>query len=208
MRQKRFLSEERQPSAFRWRLGLEAMIGVIAATVLGYDQVPAPAVAYAATARSVFRPNQPIQPITTRPTPPASPCPDEMAPVGSACVDRYEAHLVLADSPDIVHSPYESLSPQEQYRARSTSGVVPQAYISRDEAASACNRAGKRLCTGREWRKACKGTASSLHPYGPKEIRGRCNSGKSHLPTVLFGMNSTVVNGESNYNSPRLNQEP
>jgi formylglycine-generating enzyme required for sulfatase activity len=131
-----------------------------------------------------------------------------MAPVGSACVDRYEAYLVLEDRPEVIHSPYEPPSPTERYLARSSRGVVPQAYISRDQAAAACHHAGKRLCTGREWRKACKGTAKTLHPYGPKEIRGRCNGGKPHLPTVLFGMNSTSVNAEANYNNPRLNQEP
>jgi formylglycine-generating enzyme required for sulfatase activity len=131
-----------------------------------------------------------------------------MALVGSACVDRHEAHLVLADTPEVAHPPYDRPVPGERYLARSLPSVMPQAYISRDEAAASCSRAGKRLCTAREWREACRGPTNTLYPYGPDEIRGRCNTGKSHLPSILFGMKSTLLNGEANYNSPLLDQVP
>lgn len=137
-----------------------------------------------------------------------APCPQEMALVGSVCMDRYEASLVLADAPAHAHSPFEAPVPGQRYLAKSQQGEVPQAYISRDEAAAACRLAQKRLCTGVEWQRACRGATDADHPYGAKEVRGRCNTGKPHLPSVLFGMNSTAENAESHYNSPRLNQQP
>lgn len=126
--------------------------------------------------------------------------------MGATCIDRFEAYLVLADAPAFVHSPYESPKPTQRYAARSARAAVPQAYISRNDAAAACQLAGKRLCTGREWVKACRGSADTIHPYGPKEARGRCNSGKAHLPSVLFGLHSTAMNAHANYNNPLLNQ--
>jgi sulfatase modifying factor 1 len=150
----------------------------------------------------------PLGSASSRPAPVAAPCPPEMALVGSACVDRYEAHLVLADTPAVAHPPYERPGPGERYLARSVRGVMPQAYIDRDEAAASCQHAGKRLCTAREWRAACRGPNRNLYPYGPEEIRGRCNTRKSHLPTILFGKDSTEVNAEANYNSPLLDQVP
>ncbi len=138
----------------------------------------------------------------------APPCPQEMAHVGSTCIDRWEAHLVLADTPDLIHPYYARPEPNVRYLARSAGGFMPQAYVSRNEAAAACRLAGKRLCTGPEWRRACRGKGKTLYPYGAEEIPGRCNTGKPHLPTILFGMNSTAVNGNANYNSPQLAQEP
>ena len=58
--------------------------------------------------------------------------------------------------------------------------MVPQAYISRNEAAAACRASNKRLCTEREWVQACKGTGHGPFPYGParKAMAGRaaCSS--------------------------------
>jgi formylglycine-generating enzyme required for sulfatase activity len=130
-----------------------------------------------------------------------------MALVGSSCIDRYEAHLVLADHPEIMWPPYARPVPEEKYRARSLPGVLPQGYVSRPEAAAACAHADKRLCTAREWQTACKGPHGYLYPYGAEETKGRCNTGKPHLPQKLFGPD-VMTNTEANFNSPRLAQEP
>jgi formylglycine-generating enzyme required for sulfatase activity len=132
------------------------------------------------------------------PAPSAPACPAEMALVAGSCVDRYEAHLVSTHAPADRHSPYERPRPDQQYRAVSTAGVVPQAYLSRIEAAAACHNAGKRLCRADEWLRACEGTPSDA---------ARCNLGKPHLLPRLFGTR-TKLTFDLHYNSPRLNQEP
>lgn len=137
---------------------------------------------------------------------PAAACGAGMVLVGSFCIDAYEAHLVLASDPSRVHDPTLPLSEGEQYLARSLAHVLPQGYISRDQAKAACEAAGKRLCSAVEWQTACKGKAGYKYPYGRDEEKGRCNTGKLHLPSILFG--ADVRLGEPQLNSPRLNREP
>ena len=122
-------------------------------------------------------------------------CPSGMVRLEEFCVDRYEAHLVDVESGS-VHSPYRRLSIGRRYRAVSAPGVVPQGYIHRGDAASACRQAGKRLCRAREWAAACRGT--------PPEA---CNLGKPHVMTRVFGRHVTLTY-DDHYNSPRLNREP
>lgn len=140
---------------------------------------------------------------------PASPrCPAGMALIDSFCIDRYEAHLVIIDELDQSErptSPFARPSGAHRYAARSAAGVTPQGYISRNESAEACLNAGKRLCSAREWHRACGGTQETRYPYGSKEIRGRCNTGKPYVPTKLFGR---VPFGSVDLNSPLLNQQP
>ena len=111
------------------------------------------------------------------------------------CIDRYEAHLVRVDTSE-VHSPYQRLGRGRVYRAVSEPGVVPQAYIHREDARAACEQANKRLCRAREWAEACHGT-----------LPDRCNVGKPHLMTILFG-NRVKFTYDDHYNSPRLDQVP
>jgi formylglycine-generating enzyme required for sulfatase activity len=130
-----------------------------------------------------------------------------MALVDSFCIDRYEAHLIHADSSGEKHSPYQRPRPGVHYAARSAPGVVPQGYLSREEAALACQASGKRLCAAREWQRACKGPNGFKYPYGKDEIRGRCNTGKVHLPALLFGVQPGGYR-EPHLNDPRLNEKP
>lgn len=130
-----------------------------------------------------------------------------MAHVDTFCIDRYEAHLVLADSPNTVYPPFERPRPEQRYRAVSTVGMLPQAYIDRHEAEHACQNSGKRLCRAREWQQACKGPAGDQYPYGSLEVAGRCNTGKPHLPSRLFG-SVAQHNPRAVFNDPRLNQTP
>lgn len=139
------------------------------------------------------------------------PCPTEMALVRRTCVDRHEAHLVVV-SPETrtesVH-PYHARPPSDaRFEARSAEGVFPQAYISRTEAALACENAGKRLCSYDEWRAACGGKRGFVHPYANRARKGTCNSSKLHLLPTLFGNDPKTWKYEEHFNSPRLNQEP
>jgi len=137
-------------------------------------------------------------------------CPPEMTQVEGFCVDRHEAHLVVAaaDGTFAVHPPHERPLGAARYVARSAPGVMPQAYISRVESASACENAGKRLCSVVEWSEACRGPRGATYPYGRKYEARRCNVGKPHLLSRLFGTNAKAWRYDEHFNDPRLNQLP
>jgi hypothetical protein len=71
--------------------------------------------------------------------------------------------------------------------ARSREGVEPNGYVNMNVAKSACERAGKRLCTLDEWRTACRGKAGRKHPYGDTFEAGKCNVFREDSPgRILF----------------------
>ncbi|EYF04776.1 Cell division protein FtsK [Chondromyces apiculatus DSM 436] len=147
----------------------------------------------------------------------APPCPADMSLVGTFCVDRWEAHLVVAEAStngEGVPLAAGSIHPHAQrpeagvkYEARSAPGVFPQAFISRVEAKAACVTAGKRLCARREWLRACRGKGTQRYPYGNRGQRGTCATGKPHLLSALFGEKKRGWTYEE-FNSPRLALEP
>jgi sulfatase-modifying factor enzyme 1 len=137
------------------------------------------------------------------------PCRDGMVLVERTCVDRYEAHLLetAADGSLSVHPP-EQQPEKKRYVAASSAGSKPQAYICQVDAAAACENAGKRLCSLKEWYRACTGSKpGNLYPYGAKYQAGRCNVGKPHLLSMLHGDN---VNNWSyrDFNDPKLALTP
>lgn len=140
----------------------------------------------------------------------ASPsCPKEMAAAAGVCIDRYEAHLLHKELDGSLkpHPPYER--PLDGvFVARSEAGVKPQGYVSRVEAARACENAGKRLCTVTEWFNACRGSAESTYPYGPQYEKGRCNVGKPHLLSILFGKDPKAWRYDEHFNAPELDRRP
>lgn len=70
-------------------------------------------------------------------------CPDGMTKLGDSCscMDQYEASIKSADQ-----------------SAASVPGALPWTNVTITTAASACAKAGKRLCTKAEWQNACVGT--------------------------------------------------
>jgi sulfatase modifying factor 1 len=136
-------------------------------------------------------------------------CPSEMTAVGEVCIDRYEARLLRKkdDGSLVGHPPY--LRPSTgTFVARSEPGVRPQAYISRNEAESACSNAGKRLCSVTEWYRACRGPSDTTYPYGAKFVAGRCNVGKAHLLSIVHGSNPRAWLYDEHFNDPELDQRP
>ena len=122
-------------------------------------------------------------------------CPAGMARVGSFCIDRYEASLVLVDDSGPIGSwsPFHSPG-TARVRAQSIAGAVPQGYIDGNEAAAACREAGKRLCTDTEWLAACRGSANRTYPYGHTRASGRCNDARSQHPAVeRFGTSADWI---------------
>jgi formylglycine-generating enzyme required for sulfatase activity len=77
---------------------------------------------------------------------------------------------------------------------------VPQGYLSYFMAKRACENAGKRLCSEREWSLACRGQAGTRFPYGRSFDRPACNvSHGLHPAHVLHGVSSI------GHTDPRLN---
>jgi sulfatase modifying factor 1 len=116
------------------------------------------------------------------PSEPAALCPQEMALVhrvqGPYCIDRWEAAIVVVAA-DGSESPWPGNHTvhaiEGQMKAASVAGRKPQGYISGEQAAQACARAGKRLCEIDEWVRACRGPQMTLYPYGNQRRPKLCN---------------------------------
>jgi formylglycine-generating enzyme len=139
-------------------------------------------------------------------------CPPEMAFVddGALCVDRWEARVEVDDGLGWApHSPYETLGQiSGQTRAVSEPGVVPQGYISGEQAQEACLGAGKRLCTIDEYRAACQGPGQTVYPYGNTYEHGVCNEGRAEHPVIeLFPGGGPEIWDSTHMNDPLINQQ-
>ncbi len=95
-------------------------------------------------------------------------------------------------------------------RAVSRSGVVPQGYISKNEAEAACKASKKRLCTGDEWQLACRGKKPTTFPYGDERKPGYCNdSGRAPLASLHPELpGDEVYASHEAMNDPRINRAP
>jgi sulfatase modifying factor 1 len=140
---------------------------------------------------------------------PAPRCPAEMARVGATCIDRWEAHLLERGANGALVPFAESGRPtSSELVAASGPGVRPQAYVSRVEAARACENAGKRLCSVSEWYRACRGPEGTTYPYGASFEKGRCNVGKPHLLSLLYGRDPRGWRYDEHFNNPELARKP
>jgi len=136
-------------------------------------------------------------------------CPPEMIAAGAVCIDRYEAHLVVRrDDGSLSPHPAHARPSGATFLARSAPGVRPQSYISRVEAALACENAGKRLCSASEWYFACSGPDKHAYPYGERFESGRCNTGKPHLLSIRHGKDPRGWKYDEHFNDPLLCQAP
>ncbi len=99
---------------------------------------------------------EPSGPSASGPTVPT--CPDRMAliPGMEACIDRYEVRVQRGTT----------------VPAR---GELPTDALSWQDADRLCRTSGFRLCTRREWQRACGGRDARTFPYGTEHEPGRCN---------------------------------
>ncbi len=139
-----------------------------------------------------------------------APCPGGMAYIDGYCIDRYEASLreLLPNGQERPWSPYQTPEGID-VRAVSVRGVVPQGYVSEVQATGACARAGKRLCSEREWFSACRGPRARTFGYANQREDGRCNENHRWHPVVrLFGATGGYLWGMVRMNDPLINQLP
>jgi formylglycine-generating enzyme len=139
-------------------------------------------------------------------------CPEGMVRIrGQFCVDKFEASTVevLPGGKTRKHSPFEPVKGLK-VKAVSKRGVKPQAHISRNEAAEACQNAGKRLCTDDEWLMACRGKVPTTWPYGKEHRQGACNDRGVSSFNHYYGSPGAEAPKESytwaNMNDARLNK--
>ena len=140
-------------------------------------------------------------------------CPDHMVLIpgtaGNFCIDQYESSTMrLIPTGGEEPWPFDRPVDGQTVRAVVRPSAKPQAYISGVQAADACKRSGKRLCTEPEWLTACQGRARSTYPYGNSYVKGACNEGRATNPVNdCFGSGSGVFT-YSNMNSPCCVQQP
>ncbi len=101
-------------------------------------------------------------------------CPEGMAPIENTfCMDIWEA-----SRPDAT----ETDPGRDESRATTRPGVLPWTgddlgrVVFNEDAAEACEAAGKRLCTPSEWQFACEGTDATTYVYGDAYSASTCNS--------------------------------
>lgn len=132
-------------------------------------------------------------------------CPKGMVKIPATtpfCVDRYEASIVVVDGTgkEVSWSPYYPPPKTMTYRAVSTKGAVPQAYMSGETSQIACENAGKRLCTNTEWLRACRGPSDFTYPYGNSREPGVCNDARAVHPAIqCFGTSASWIWSELGY---------
>ena len=140
----------------------------------------------------------------------AAGCPPGMALVDDlVCVDRFEGALE-EQADDGSWAAAEPWFPVDgrAVRAVPADGVVPQAYISGDEAAAACAASGKRLCTSEEWLAACRGPDDSIWPYGDSHQPDACNDTYPGGHPVIDFFGTPDVWDMTHMNDPGINQQP
>jgi len=84
--------------------------------------------------------------------------------------------------------------------AVSRQGVLPNGHVSGAEAETACQNAGKRLCTLEEWRLACGGEQGWDFPWGESFEHRKCNVFREAHPAGILHDNPSV-----GHTDPRLN---
>jgi hypothetical protein len=123
-------------------------------------------------------PTPTLPPVAPAPTAPlasgVAPCPTGMALVGTRapyCIDRFE-------SPG--------------------AGRTPRVNLTREDAQRSCAQQGKRLCTAREWERACRGKSGASYPYGSSYTAEKCRV-RLGAPPGPAGATDTCLSASTAY---------
>jgi sulfatase modifying factor 1 len=90
------------------------------------------------------------------------------APGEPATCDRYRAEVLCEGALEWARFCVD------RFEYPNVPGMRPAVLATFDEAASACDTEGKRLCTVREWTFACEGEAMAPYPHGVERGAGVC----------------------------------
>ena len=138
-------------------------------------------------------------------------CPPDMQLIANSfCIDSFEASTaeLTKDGKATAHSPFLPVTGL-RVKALSQRDVVPQAYISRNQAQAACVESEKRLCTEGEWVTACKGPEKTKYPYGNAHRSGYCvDTNRVDPLKKLFEALGVARYQFATMNDPGLNQVP
>jgi hypothetical protein len=119
--------------------------------------------------------------------PAAGSCSDDMVPVGSVCVDKYEASLVDSGGTPTTAAAcnVDGSDCGGVIFAQSIETGAPAYSVSWYQAAQACANVGKRLPTTAEWQMAAAGT--------PGGAGNGCNLASGAAPTTTTGASSACI---------------
>ncbi len=122
------------------------------------------------------------------------PCPEDMAPIGSVCVDRYEASRGDATAEN---------AGTDETKAYSRAGVLPwmvhpMTLATLEKFAAACAAAGKHLCTVQEWMAACEGSEKHVYHFGDIFDREVCNCVDTFCDDYCEAFNIQTCSTEAN----------
>ncbi len=102
---------------------------------------------------------RPPDPVQAGPSAPPTTCPDDMVSIApAACIE-------IGEFPGLRQ--------------------IPKTGVTLVEATTGCETRGRRLCTGKEWRSACKGEDRRRQPYAGARQEGRCNDAARGVPQNL-----------------------
>ncbi len=112
----------------------------------------------------------------------AAPTEADLSPEAVAAdrVRRIEAARARASTAPYDPSAQVEVAPglwMDRYEYPNRPGEMPLIGVSWTEARDRCAEAGKRLCTTREWERACGGPHRDDLPYGPDYVPGACAVG-------------------------------
>lgn len=114
--------------------------------------------------------------------------------------ERHNIGSAKAKSIDLPELPDWHSSGKVEPLAMSKPGHIPSGYVDGNSAASACERAGKRLCAAGEWTTACRGETNRQFPYGERYEHGACNVFRESHPAAILHDDAS-----SGHLDPRLN---
>jgi len=117
----------------------------------------------------------------------------ERAPLGS-----FERAFEIPETPSFAIAP----------RAVTEKGVLPQGYLSADQAEAACAASGKRLCTEAEWVTACRGEEQRDFPYGDHYEQGACNVNRENHPSAMLHGNAARYHDDPRNNLVAVEGHP
>jgi hypothetical protein len=115
-------------------------------------------------------------------------------------LDAFLGSAPRSPAPELPRPPGWELLESFAPKAESRASAVPNGYVSGLLARTACENAGKRLCTRAEWVRACRGERNRKFPYGDNYEPNACNVYReAHPAQALWG------NASTHHLDPRLN---